>query len=280
MIKPVGLIQGHYECRSLDETIPIFTDILALEVVERKNGNAIVKHPNTEWLLMVHESGPESPNKPHNNHYGVRVANHHEIDAAWEYIKSRKDKYGIRRVTKPHEAHFAHSVYFAEPGGNDWEIEYYDPKALAEGRSHAAPHWKSLMPEEKFPGRGYLPQALTHGTLQCDNKEASDRFYQEILGLEKIGGGRSSTYIKHPSTPWYIVVLPGRARKYLSPVNRFTLRVASPKEVEETHRTFTSSGKDIGITGLEDMRIGDGEISFIFSDLDRNWWEVSATSTA
>jgi len=75
------------------------------------------------------------------------------------------------------------------------------------------------------------------------------------------------------------VVLPGRKRQYLSPVNRFTLRVASPEEVEEAHRTFAVSGREIGITGLEDMRIGDGEISFIFSDLDNNWWEVSATST-
>lgn len=279
VLKPIGLTQGHYECRSLDETIPIFTDILALEVVKRNNGHAVVKHPNTDWLLMVHEGGPDSPNKPHNNHYGVRVAGRHEIGAAWEYIQSRKSQYGIRRLTKPHEAHFAHSIYFGEPGGNDWEIEYYDPRALAEGRTHAAPHWNSPMKEEKFPGRGYLPQALTHGTLQCDSKEASDRFYQEVLGLKKIGGGRSSTYIRHPSTPWYIVVLPGRARKYLSPVNRFTLRVASPEEVEEAHRTFAGSGREVGITSLEDMRIGDGEISFIFSDLDRNWWEVSATST-
>ncbi len=35
MIKPIGLISGHYECRSFDETIPILTDVLALEVARR-----------------------------------------------------------------------------------------------------------------------------------------------------------------------------------------------------------------------------------------------------
>ena len=33
MIKPIGLTEGHYECRSLDETLPIFTDLLAAEIV-------------------------------------------------------------------------------------------------------------------------------------------------------------------------------------------------------------------------------------------------------
>lgn len=278
MIKPVGLIQGHYECRSLEETIPIFTDLLAFEVVERRNGQAIVKHPNTDWPLIVHEGGPKAPNKPHNNHYGVRVAKREEIEAAWEYIKAHKEKYRIRRVTKPHETHFAYSIYLSEPGGNDLEIEYYDPRAVAKGRAIAAPPWKVLLTDDQFPGRGYIPQALSHGTLQCGDKAASDRFYREVLGLEIVGGGRLSTYIKHPSTPWYIVVLPGRKRDYLSPLNRFTLQVASAGEVEEAHRSFATSGKSIGVTELEDLRINDGEVSFIFSDLDRNWWEVAATS--
>lgn len=280
MLRPVGLIHGHYECRSLGETLPIFTDLLALEVVERKNGQAILKHPNTDWLLIVHEGGPNARNKPHNNHYGFRVANHEEIEAAYKYIGAHKEKYRIKTLTRPHEAHFAYSVYLKEPGGNDLEIEYYNPKAAAHGRSIAAPHWKAPLLEERFPGRGYIPQAMTHGTLQCDDKAASDRFYQEVLGLQIVGGGRTSTYIKHLSTPWYIVVLPSRKRDYLAAVNRFTLKVATPEEVEEAHREFATSGKEIGITQLEDIRIDDRKVSFIFSDLDRNWWEVAASLDA
>ena len=60
MAKTIGLVQGHYECRSLDETLPIFTDLLALEVVERYDGQAIVKHPNTEWRLVIHEGGSDA----------------------------------------------------------------------------------------------------------------------------------------------------------------------------------------------------------------------------
>jgi len=277
MLKTVGIIHGHYECRSLDETLPIFTDLLALEVVQRKNGEVIVKHPNTDWLLVVHEGGPNARNKPHNNHYGFRVGHHQEIEAAYEYIKTHREQYRIKSLTTPHEAHFAYSIYLKEPGGNDLEIEYYNPKAVEHGRVIAAPHWKTPLSEERFPARGYVPQAMSHGTLQCDDKAASDRFYEEVLGLKIVGGGRTSTYIRHPANPWYIVVLPARKREFLQPVNRFTLRLASPEEVEEAHREFARSGKNLGITELWDLEQQDGQVSFIFSDLDRNWWEAVAS---
>lgn len=277
MLKPVGLIQGHYECRSLDRTIPVFTDLLAMELLERGAGRAVLKHPHTGWLLIAHEAGPDAPDKPHNNHYGVRVANPEEIEAAWTYVEAHKDRYGIRRVTKPHEIHFANSIYLAEPGGNDLEIEYYSPKAVAEGRSIAKPHWETPLSEARFPGRGYVPQALTHGTLECDDKAASERFYQDVLGLQIAGGGRISTYIKHPATPWYIVVLPAKRRKYLSRSNRFTLALASPDAVDAAHRELATTGQELGITALDDLERHDGSVSFTFSDLDRNWWEITAS---
>jgi catechol 2,3-dioxygenase-like lactoylglutathione lyase family enzyme len=275
MLKPVGLINGHYECRSLDETLPIFTDLLALEVVERKEKEAVVKHPNTEWRLIVHEGGPNAANKPHNNHYGFRVGSSKEIPKAYEYISGHKAEYKIKSVTTPHEAHYAYSIYFKEPGGNDLEIEYYNPAAIKQGRTIAAPHWKTPLTEEQFPGKGYIPQAMTHGTLQCDDKEANDRFIEEVLGLKIVGGGRTSTYLRHPDTPWYIVVLPGRHRDYLSPVNRFTLKLASAEEVADAHKEFSTTGKQIGITELCDLQ-ENGQASFIFADLNKNWWEVTS----
>ena len=36
MFKPIGLVAGHYECRSLQQTLPILQDLLALEVSRAK----------------------------------------------------------------------------------------------------------------------------------------------------------------------------------------------------------------------------------------------------
>ena len=275
MLKTTGLIAGHYECRSLDETLPVFTDLLAMEVVERKSKEATVKHPNTDWRLIVHEGGSGAPEKTFDNHYGFRVASHPEVEAAWQFVEANKEKYRLSKITKPQSAHFAYSIYFREPGGNHLEIEYYNPGGALHGRSHTAGHWESPLTSERFPGRGYLPQAFTHGTLQCDNIERSRRFYVDVLGLEIAAGFDTAQYIKHASTPWYIVVLQRSPRQYLAPVNRFTLQMATPNEVEQAHREFSTNGDAIGITELGKIEKANGSVNFIFSDPDKNWWELT-----
>ena len=276
MLKTIGLIEGHYECRSLDETLPVFTDLLAMEIVERKAGQATIKHPNTDWRLIVHEGGPNAPEKTFDNHYGFRVATHTEVEAAWEYIEAHKDKYRLSKITKPQSAHFAYSIYFHEPGGNHLEIEYYNPGGALHGRSHTAGHWENTLDRERFPGRGYVPQAFTHGTLQCDDVERSRRFYVEVLGLEIAAGFNTAQYIKHPASPWYLVVLQRSPRQYLAPVNRFTLRAGSAAEVEQAHREFVSHKDSLGINEVGDIDRSDGTVNFIFSDPDKNWWELTA----
>ena len=96
-----------------------------------------------------------------------------------------------------------------------------------------------------------------------------------MLGLKIVGSGKTSTYIRHPNTPWYIVILPRRHRDYLSPVNRFTLKVTSAEEVANAHKEFSTSGKQKGVTELWDLQ-ENGRVSFIFADLNRNWWEVTS----
>jgi catechol 2,3-dioxygenase-like lactoylglutathione lyase family enzyme len=276
MLKTTGLIAGHYECRSFAETLPVFTDLLAMEVVEQRPGEATLKHPNTDWRLIVHEGGPEAPEKTFDNHYGFRVASHQEVEAAWKYIEAHKEKYRLSKITKPQSAHFAYSIYFREPGGNHLEIEYYNPGGAMHGRSHTAGHWENPLSDERFPGRGYLPQAFTHGTLQCDNVERSRQFYVDVLGLEIAAGFNTAQYIKHPSTPWYIVVLQRSPRQYLAPVNRFTLQLRSAGEVEQAHRDFVARGKEVGIADLGKLENANGTANFIFSDPDKNWWELTA----
>jgi catechol 2,3-dioxygenase-like lactoylglutathione lyase family enzyme len=258
------------------ETLPVFTDLLAMEIIEQKAGEARLKHPNTDWSLVVHEGGPNAPEKGFDNHYGFRVARHEEVDAAWKYIEANKEKYRISKITKPQSAHFAYSIYFREPGGNHLEIEYYNPGGAQHGRAHTAGHWQQPIADERFSARGYLPQAFTHGTLQCDDIERSRQFYTEVLGLEILAGFNNAQYIKHASAPWYIVVLKRSPRQYLAPVNRFTLQMGAGAEVEQAHREFSLNGEAIGITELRNVETADGKMSFIFSDLDQNWWELTA----
>ncbi len=277
LLRPEALTYGHYECRFLDETLPVFTDLLACEVTERVEGAAVVKHPNSGWALVVHEGGADAPKKPHANHYGYRVADHTEIDAAAAYLQERQETYGLTNIDGPRGSHFAYSVYIDEPGGNTIEIEYYNPRASQHGRRIAAEHWRAPLAQERFPGRGYVPQALSHGTMQCADKEASNRFFTEVLGLDIVGGGNISTYVAAGAGPWYIVSLPSAERTLLRPVNRYALKVEGRSDVLRAYDAFER--EEWGAGELREPQEESGEAWFALSDLNGNWWEVTSSSS-
>jgi catechol 2,3-dioxygenase-like lactoylglutathione lyase family enzyme len=280
MIKPLGLTYGHYECRFFKDTIPILRDVLAFEVVHEKAGNVIMKHPNTDWLLVLHEGGPDAPDKPRWNHYGVRVATNQEVDNAREYLLAKQSELGLIEVDKLQNRHLAHSVHFVEPGGNTWEMESYELAVKVGLGGNVSVPWQTPLAPERFPGRGYIPQALTHGTITCVNLESSRRFYREVLGLEVISPSPSVKphYIKHPSTPWYIVSLekPPEERKLLTPLQRYTITVESAQAVAEAHRWLKACGDEAGVSELGEIQETSSAVSFLLSDPDRNWWEVSS----
>ena len=114
---------------------------------------------------------------------------------------------------------------------------------------------------------------LSHSFLEVDDQDKALAFYRDVLGLEIAGGGRISTYIKHASTPWYIVVLPMKKRRYLAPVNRFTLKLSGPDAVEAARKELFGSKS---VTEVFELERKNGGACFLFTDLDRNWWEIAA----
>jgi len=277
MLNPTGLIRGHYECRSFDQTIPILSDLLALEVVGENNSEKTLKHPNTDWRLVIHANGPDAPIKPMRNHYGVRVTNNAEVDRATEYLGQKKEEFGIK-IIKPRGNHNAYSVHFYEPGGNYWEIESYEHAVETGMGKTTNPHWNHPLPTEKFSGKGYVPQALTHGTLENEDLEASERFYREVLGLEVVKLWPSSCYIKHPATPWYVVCIQAlkQNRQHLSRYQRFTLAVDSVDAVHDAYRSFETNRRAWKIKDLEKVEASGEDAAFLFSDLNGNWWEITS----
>jgi catechol 2,3-dioxygenase-like lactoylglutathione lyase family enzyme len=278
-IKPTGLVNGHSECRYLDETIPVLSHVLAFEVVDRRDGQATLKHPNTGWLLILHEGGPDVKDKPERNHYGVRVSNNQEVDNAYHYLLANKEELRLKKVVKRKERDGSYSMFFVEPGGNYWEIESYENRHKAGLPEHVAYPWKTKLTKEQFPGRGYIPQAMTHGTMECVNLAASVKFYTEGLGLDVITHVPTIRPhdIKYPSTPWYVVSLeiPAKNRKYLTPLQRYTVTVESASALAEAHRKLQARRDELGITSIDEIKDTKNGQSFLLSDLDRNWWEVA-----
>ena len=279
VIKPTGLVHGHGECRYLDETVPVLSHILALELIHRCDSEATMRHPNTDWKLILHEGGPAVKDKPERNHYGVRVSTNAEVDNAYQYLLAKKETLGLKKVVKRKERDGSYSMFFVEPGGNYWEIESYENRRKAGLPDQVAHPWKIRLTEKEFPGRGYIPQAMTHGTIECVNLAASVRFYREALGLDVITHVPNVRPhdIKHPLTPWYVVSLeiPEKNRKYLTPLQRHTVTVESPSALEDARQELRIRSQEFGITVIEEIKdTADGQYFFL-SDLDRNWWEIA-----
>jgi catechol-2,3-dioxygenase len=280
MIDPTGLTAGHYECRSFDRTIPILTGVLAMKILSTEQGRITLRHPNTNWLLIAHEGGADAPDKPLRNHYGVRVAANTEVDRAYEYLEANKKELGIK-IIKPKEYHNAYSVHFVEPGGNFWEIESYENAVKAGMGKTTDPHWKELLPEDEFPGKGYIPQALSHGTVEMDDLEATKQFYESVLGLEVVHLWPTSIYLKHRDTPWYIVNLqvPLENRKYIGRNQRFTLAVETSDALGRAHRELTEGAAQWGIKKVDEIEKNGTDSSFMFCDMNSNWWEIATALT-
>jgi catechol 2,3-dioxygenase-like lactoylglutathione lyase family enzyme len=218
--------------------------------------------------------------KPEHNHYGVRVANNQEVDRAYRYLLAHKEDLKLTKVVKRKERAGSYSMFFVEPGGNYWEIESYENRHKAGLPYEVAYPWKSVIAEERLPGCGYIPQAMTHGTMECTDLQASKKFYQQGLGLDVITHVPTIEPhdIKHPTTPWYVVsleVAPKNKHYLLTPLQRYTVAVESSTAVTEAHREFTARKAEFGLTTIEAVHDSWAAQSFQICDLDRNWWEVA-----
>jgi hypothetical protein len=78
-------------------------------------------------------------------------------------------------------------------------------------------------------------------------------------------------------TPWYIASLeiPEKNRKYLTPLQRYTVSVESPSVLTAARNELQNRREEFGITAIGAIEdIVDGQ-AFLLSDLNRNWWEIA-----
>ena len=283
MVNPLALAATHMECRNLQDSMAVMTELLAFQPILEKPAEATLRHPNSPWVLMLHEAGPDAPAKPMHNHWGVRVRTTEEVDNAYAYLTGHKQQYKLGAIGKPTWSHGSYSCYFVEPGTNGWEIECYEDFARKEAAAQKfggvkKPHWEDVYLEEHFPGRGYVPQAFTHGTLVATDLDANRNFYTEILNLEVHRFSSHVIYVKHPSTKTYIVCALRENPKVFSPNFRNTLHVASQNRVKEIYREFSQSGKQFGVSELFPLSEGDSGASFCFRDPGTNCWEIASAN--
>jgi catechol 2,3-dioxygenase-like lactoylglutathione lyase family enzyme len=138
-------------------------------------------------------------------------------------------------------------------------------------------YWEQVYPEERFPGRGYVPQAFTHGTLVSRDMETSKKFYTDVLNLEVHRFSSHVIYIKHPGANTFIVCALRENPKIFSPNFRNTLTVGSSEAVKAAYDELRGSAETLGVRELFPLQEHNGSASFCFRDPGTNCWEISST---
>ncbi len=125
IVKPFCMSHGTLECYDLVASRRFYEEFLGLECV-RHGKPAMAVRMGMRFHIICVEVGAEL--KPVNllNHWGVDVATRAEVDEAYANALKYQETYGIRKLTKPVDAHGVYSFYIVDLDHNWWEIQWYE----------------------------------------------------------------------------------------------------------------------------------------------------------
>jgi catechol 2,3-dioxygenase-like lactoylglutathione lyase family enzyme len=127
VIKPGFLSHGTMECRDLRETRPFYEQFLGLECVQHGRRSMAVRCGLKFHIVCLQLHPDETPHPlGTNNHWGLDLRSRLDVDAAHRAALEHKDRFKIRQVTDPVDAHGVYSFYVEDLDSNWWEFQYYE----------------------------------------------------------------------------------------------------------------------------------------------------------
>ena len=125
VVRPFLMSHGTMECYNLKETRTFYEEFLGLECVRHAKPAMVVRCGLKFFITCVEVSNDLHP-CGWLNHWGLDVESKAEVDRVHAEAIRLKEKYKIRRITKPTEQHGVYSFYLEDLNHNWWEVQYYD----------------------------------------------------------------------------------------------------------------------------------------------------------
>ena len=116
---------------------------------------------------------------------------------------------------------------------------------------------------------------ISHGTLECEDLQATRRFYEEVLGVEVIQHSAAGMMIRLGGGHVYVVLCRGK-RHGMRFTNHNGLDVGTPEEVDRCYERLLAVKDEYKIGRMSPPNLQHGDYSFYLQDLDDNWWEIMA----
>jgi catechol 2,3-dioxygenase-like lactoylglutathione lyase family enzyme len=120
ILNPRFLSHGTLESRDLERSRKFYEDFLGLEVIRTSDRSLMIRLGGHHVYAVVENT--KKPEMPVLNHNGLDVPSREEVDKAHEIAVAEKDKWGIKKITRPVDAHGTYGFYIADPDDNWWEI--------------------------------------------------------------------------------------------------------------------------------------------------------------
>ena len=110
------------ECRDIVQTRKFFEEFLGFETVQMADVSFWARLGGNQVIVVVKSPTKDKSTMPFLNHNGLDVSTEAEVDAAYEIVKRDKEKWGIRKVSRPMVQHGTYCFYFWDADDNAWEI--------------------------------------------------------------------------------------------------------------------------------------------------------------
>jgi len=132
ILKLKFLSHGTLEAINLDQKRKFYKEFLGLEVVRTSQVSLMIRLGNTNTIAVVKNERKQA--MPILNHNGLDVSTREEVDKCHEIVMAQKDKWSIKKVTRPVDQHGTRSFYLLDLDDNWWEI-CATPRAATAGCS-------------------------------------------------------------------------------------------------------------------------------------------------
>jgi catechol-2,3-dioxygenase len=123
------LSHGTLESRDIEKTRQFYEECLGIETVRTSSISLMVRLGGNNTIAVVHNvRKAEMPVLAHN---GLDVPTREDVDHCYRILDQQKEKWGIRKITKPSDQHGTYSFYFLDLDDNWWEILANPPGGYA-----------------------------------------------------------------------------------------------------------------------------------------------------
>lgn len=125
ILTPEIISHGTVPCHNIEYTIDLLTNLFGFQVARTSKTSASFKL-NDSFTITVLQSHKKPIEKIDNSkikhHFGIDMKNENDVNNAYTLVTNNKNKFKIKKITKPTYGHGTYFFYIVDNDSNYWEI--------------------------------------------------------------------------------------------------------------------------------------------------------------